>query len=493
MLRSLRSNLIGIITHPVRMRVFYDVVLTFTVSEVLLMVINGSGLVFVPWWQGPGFTLMMILCNRLFGVYTRYRVATLVTKTLVIGLAALASGVGLWWLGSPPIYVVLVTFVVFLVTAIPRWFFNLTNRPLGVIPVKLLISEDQPILVTGGGGYIGTQVVDELLKAGKKIRVLDTFYYDPQVFEAAKYKGVEIITGDVTDLFTLTKAMNNVQAVVHLAGIVGDPASSLDDQLTRQLNIVTTRMVREQVKAFGINRLVFASSCSVYGASDQKVNESSQLKPVSLYAQTKIDAEGELLADPADIFHPIILRFATVFGHSLRMRFDLVVNLFTAQAYNNGVITVKGSGQWRPFIHVKDIARAIVMVLNAPIEKVSRQIFNVGDNQLNTTIGELAQLVEKVVVIDRRGQQIKVTVDDSLDDKRNYHVSFDKIFNQLGFKAETTLEKGITEMADHFKVKDYPKPFTDKVYSNMEMTKLIQKEFHTESYRKSRFTSLDGT
>jgi nucleoside-diphosphate-sugar epimerase len=286
--------------------------------------------------------------------------------------------------------------------------------------------------------------------------------------------------------------MNNVRAVVHLAGIVGDPASSLDDQLTRQLNIVTTRMVKEQVKAFKIPRLIFASSCSVYGASNEVVTESSGLHPVSLYAQTKIDAEQELLADSADEFNPIILRFATVFGHSKRMRFDLVVNLFTAQAYMNGEITVKGSTQWRPFIHTADIAQAIVKVIEAPIDKVSRQIFNIGDDRLNTTIGQLAETVKQIVSKDRHNKTVRVTVNDNIDDLRNYHVSFEKIHRILGYQAGITLEAGIAEMYRHLKHHDYLKPFTDKIYSNMEMTKLIQKEFHSENYRKSHFTSLNG-
>jgi nucleoside-diphosphate-sugar epimerase len=173
-----------------------------------------------------------------------------------------------------------------------------------------------PVLVVGGGGYIGNHVVEKLIESGNKVRVFDKFYYGEKVKnDMEKISNVEVIEGDVSDLYSLTIALENVKSVVHLAGIVGDPASSIDKNLTRHINIVTTRMLKETVKAFRIPRFIFASSCSVYGASENIVDENASLNPVSLYAQTKIDSEKELLNDPYDYFQPTILRFATVFGH----------------------------------------------------------------------------------------------------------------------------------------------------------------------------------
>src|SRR5579871_3924351 len=155
--------------------------------------------------------------------------------------------------------------------------------------------------------------VERLLEKNYRVRVLDTFFYGKRVFDVIPHKEkLEIIAGDATNISELMYALRNVQAVIHLAGIVGDPAAAIDERLTRHMNIVSTRMVKESVKAFRIPKLIFASSCSVYGASRKISNEESKLNPVSLYAKSKIDSEQELLRDTFDEFNPTILRFATV-------------------------------------------------------------------------------------------------------------------------------------------------------------------------------------
>lgn len=194
-----------------------------------------------------------------------------------------------------------------------------------------------PILVIGGGGYIGTHVVEQLLESGYSVRILDRFVFGKKVIsDLLKNKNLEIIEGDISDLVALSRALQGVSAVVHLAGLVGDPACAVDENMTLHINIASTRVVKEMSKAFKVPHFIFASSCSVYGASDEVMNEGSSLNPVSLYAKTKIDSEQEILNDKTADFNPTILRFATVFGHSRRPRFDLVTNLFTAQAYNEG-------------------------------------------------------------------------------------------------------------------------------------------------------------
>lgn len=275
-----------------------------------------------------------------------------------------------------------------------------------------------------------------------------------------------LIEGDATDIAKLTEAMNGASAVVHLAGLVGDPACAVDQTFTRHTNIIATRMARDVAQAMGIQRFVFASSCSVYGVSEREVRETDTLNPVSLYAQTKIDSERELLAGLRDNFFVTILRFATVFGDSRRPRFDLVGNLFTAQAMTDGLITVIGPDQFRPFIHVRDLARSIAMVLAADTDQMQNQIFNVGDSRLNMTILQLAERVRDVCA---QYRDVEISVTENSQDRRNYRVSFDKIQSFLDFHASTLIEPGVEEMAHGFLNSRFGN-YRDQTYSNLAMT-----------------------
>lgn len=268
--------------------------------------------------------------------------------------------------------------------------------------------------------------------------------------------------------------MRHASAVIHLAGLVGDPACAVDHDFTRHANIVATRMAKDVAQSLGIYRFIFASSCSVYGASDRAVREDDELHPVSLYAQTKIDSERELLFSVRDDFFVTVLRFATVFGHSRRPRFDLVANLFAAQALMNGRITVIGPDQWRPFIHARDVARAIVIALEARPQVVQSQIYNVGDDRLNMTIGQLGELVRKTAGVYR---DVQIDVQRGDQDPRNYRVSFDKIRSHLGFTAEVTLEDGVREVVDQLRTGRYG-DFRNPVYSNVETTRSALQDFN---------------
>ena len=262
--------------------------------------------------------------------------------------------------------------------------------------------------------------------------------------------------------------------MIYLGGLVGDPACAVDRDFTLHANIIATRMAREVAQSLGVSRFIFASSCSVYGSNDREVREEDAVNPMSLYAETKIDSERELLYSVRDDFFVTILRFATVFGPSPRPRFDLVANLFVAQAMTQGVIAVIGPDQWRPFIHVRDLARAIVMVLEAAPSVVQSQIYNVGDNRLNLTIGELGELVAEVV---RGYREVVVTVDPGRGDPRNYKVSFEKIRSHLGFTAELTIADGIRELAQHLDSGQYL-DFRDPIYSNLAVTRAALEDFH---------------
>jgi nucleoside-diphosphate-sugar epimerase len=254
--------------------------------------------------------------------------------------------------------------------------------------------------------------------------------------------------------------MRNVDAVIHLAAIVGDPACTIKADLTTEINYAATRLLVEVAKGAGVQRLLFASTCSVYGASEFLMDERSATHPISLYAQTKLDSERALLEARSAALHPTCLRLATVFGLSPRPRFDLVVNVLTARAVQEGKILISNREQWRPFIHVNDVARAFLCVLQAPLGAVSGEIFNAGSYHLNYTIGDVAEKIRE------RVPAVEIEYRES-PDKRNYRVSFDKIHSRLGFVCSTPLEVGIAEI-QHAIQSGLVQDYRDRVYSNYE-------------------------
>lgn len=316
------------------------------------------------------------------------------------------------------------------------------------------------VLVVGGAGYIGSVLCRLLLQRGYSVRVLDALLYGPEpVAPLLDHHRFELIKGDSRDIGDVFRAMLDMDAVVHLGELVGDPACALDEKLTLEINLAATRMLAEAARGYGIKRFIYASSCSVYGAGSEVLDERSGLNPVSLYARAKIGSE-QVLADLAGPgFHPIILRFATVYGLSPRPRFDLVVNLLTARAVCDGELTVIGGGQWRPFVHVADVARAIVLCLEAPLAIVKGQTFNVGSDEQNMTIAQLGDLIHSLVpgaCLTRREGDV---------DRRDYHVSFARIRRELGFVPAHTLAEGVGEIAAALRsgqIADY----RDKRYSN---------------------------
>jgi len=235
------------------------------------------------------------------------------------------------------------------------------------------------------------------------------------------------------------KAMRGVSNVVHLAAIVGDPACEVDRKTTIEINYAATRMLVEIAKGNGVERFLFASSCSVYGATDELMDENSEVAPISLYGETKQASERALLEAAGDGFHPVLMRFATVFGLTQRPRFDLVVNLLSAKASQEGLITIYNGQQWRPFVHVKDLSEAMLLLLQAPLEAVSGQVFNVGDNRLNYTLSTLAEVIRDVFP-NTRVEWVENA------DLRNYRVDFSKIEKRVGFRSSHTLEAGVREI-----------------------------------------------
>ena len=319
----------------------------------------------------------------------------------------------------------------------------------------------EDVLIIGGAGYIGSVLTEQLLAKGYRVRILDMELFGRESLQTMiKHPRLEFMNGDFRNIEDLVKALHDIDAVIHLAAIVGDPACALDNDTTIAVNYAAAKMMAQLARANGITRVVFASTCSVYGESEEIRTEESEPNPVSLYATTKVDAERILLDADDGSFRPTILRFATAYGWSHRPRFDLVANLFAAQAVTEKHIRVFNGDQWRPFVHTRDIARACVMAMEAPLSKVGGQIFNVGDHSQNFTLTQLGEIVGKAM------PETFVEAVTNDEDPRNYRVDFTKIQKVLGFRASVDLTEGIEEMVQAVKngaISDW----TDPVYSNV--------------------------
>jgi nucleoside-diphosphate-sugar epimerase len=317
------------------------------------------------------------------------------------------------------------------------------------------------ILVIGGAGYIGSALLTKLLDKGHRVRLLDLMVFgDEPIRHVAGHKNLEIITGDFRHVESIVEAIQGVDTVIHLGAIVGDPACSLDEALTIDVNLCATRMIAELAKANGIDRFIFASTCSVYGACDEILDERSMVRPISLYGQTKLASEQVLFKMATDRFKPTVVRFATIYGLSGRTRFDLVVNLLAAKAKIEGKITVNGGAQWRPFVHVDDAAAAVADIVEAPREVVGGEIFNVGSNEQNYTITQIGELVHEQVM------SAELLINENDTDRRNYRVNFSKIRNLLNFQPKWTVEQGISQVLEAIASGDV-EDYREAKYSNV--------------------------
>ncbi len=299
----------------------------------------------------------------------------------------------------------------------------------------------QNVLLIGGGGYIGSVLAEVLLKAGHTVRLYDRFFFGKNIFKDLEQTGnLTLVQGDnrgaQPDLF------KGIDAVMDLAGISNDPACDLDAKITEDVNFRGSSHTAKLAKAAGVPRYIYSSSCSIYGhGSSSSLDESSEMAPVSLYARMKIATEAALRELQDENFSVTMMRNATVYGLSRRMRFDLVINIMTLHAYKNRKIYIVGGGkQWRPLIHVRDVSRAFQAVMEAPREKVAGEAFNVGSNDQNFQVFQVAQMVRDVVP----NTDVIVVPDDP--DKRTYNVEFSKISRTLDYKTVTSPYEGIVEI-----------------------------------------------
>lgn len=295
------------------------------------------------------------------------------------------------------------------------------------------------VLVTGAGGYIGTSLVPMLLEAGHQVRVIDRFFFGEDLLPDAP--GLEKVHADVRLLDP--RHLEDIEAVIDLAAISNDPSGDIFGKATWEINHLARARCARLAKAAGVKRYILPSSCSIYGFQDpaRPCTEASEINPLTTYAAANGAAERDALPLADDRFCVVVLRQATVYGYSPRMRFDLAINGMTLGGFNTGKLPLMRDGtQWRPMVHVRDTAAAQIFMLTAPAEKVNGQIFNVGSEAGNYQLGPLAEEVSAALpnkpVIEWYGDV----------DHRSYRVAFDKI-ESLGWKAKRTATDGVTEIA----------------------------------------------
>ena len=318
--------------------------------------------------------------------------------------------------------------------------------------------KSEKIFITGGAGYDGAVLVPHLLNEGYEVTVFDLMIYGEQVLP--EDSRLTTIKGDIRDTDLLRMSIPGHDVVIHLACISNDPSFELNPTLGRSINLDAFRPLVEISRNAGIKKFVYASSSSVYGVKqEQNVDESMTLEPLTDYSQFKADCEQILLEYQSPDFTTVTIRPATVCGYSPRQRLDVVVNILTNLAYHKREITVFGGSQLRPNIHIEDMVETYIAVLRAPINVIAGQVYNAGYE--NQPVSELAEIVRQEV-----GADVKLTTT-STDDNRSYHISSQKIKDQLGFRATFNINKAVKDLLDAFEKGWLPNSLEDEVYFNI--------------------------
>lgn len=320
------------------------------------------------------------------------------------------------------------------------------------------------ILVTGGAGYVGSALVLKLLNAGYKVIVLDLLIYGEKVLKP--HKNLKLIKGDIRNRSLLEKILTNIDAVIHLACISNDPSFELNKTLGQDINFNAFEPLVKTANKAGVKRFIYASSSSVYGVKSQKnVNEETSLDPLTDYSKYKAECEKVLFRYQNSDFTTAIIRPATVCGYSPRQRLDLVVNILTNLAYHKRQITIFGGQQLRPNIHIDDMVDAYLLLLDCKENKIAGKIFNVGYE--NHTVAELGEDVKSVV-----GEDVKLIFSKS-NDNRSYHISSEKIKEELGFVPKKNIRDAVKDLADAFKKQLLVDPLKNEIYFNIQRMKSL--------------------
>lgn len=324
------------------------------------------------------------------------------------------------------------------------------------------------IMVTGGAGYVGSALVPMLLDEGHKITVLDLYLYGDQVFPGVRgHANLREVKGDLRDPAVVADALRGCDCVIHLACISNDPSYDLDPNLGKSINYDAFRPLVRAAKKAGVKRFIYASSSSVYGIKDDpEVHEDLTLEPLTDYSKFKALCEKELNEERAPGFVVCTIRPSTVCGYAPRQRLDVVVNIFANQAYHNGRIRVTGGTQKRPNIHIADMCRVYLHVLQEPDERIDGKIWNAGDT--NYPILQLAEIVKKVV-----GPHVEIEVVPT-NDPRSYHVSGKKIRDDIGFELQYDVEDAVRDLVAAFRAGKLVDPLNNPAYFNIKLMQQVK-------------------
>ena len=304
------------------------------------------------------------------------------------------------------------------------------------------------LLITGGAGYVGSTLIRDALADGYFVRCLDHLVYGGKaIIGFMNHPNFEFIHGDIRDKDCVKKCLIDIDCVIHLAAIVGDKPCQVAPEATYQINYYGTKLITELSKKAKVNKFIFASTCSNYGISDPNTfaNEDSALNPVSLYAETKIDCERLLKNLSDEHFAAVSLRFGTAYGISFRTRFDLAVNSFAYEAWTNNEIVVFAADTWRPYVHVADMSLIIRKLINTKEKDIYGEIFNAGSTSQNYMKKEMVDmLVDKL-------PGLKTKYINTIDDRRDYKVSCEKLEKLIAFKPSRSVSDGFDELLTSFK------------------------------------------
>jgi len=327
------------------------------------------------------------------------------------------------------------------------------------------------ILVTGGAGYVGSVLLPELVKDGHYVKCLDRFFFGDEYLSQKQFKGkIELVRNDIR--WFEPEILKDVDIVMDLAALSNDPVGALDPEKTYQINHMGRARVAKLCKDVGVKRYILASSASVYGQQEKTVNEESKVNPITDYSKANRKAEQDALKLNGDDFCVTVLRFSSVYGVSPRMRFDISVNSMVLDLFKSQLIVVRGKNNNRPFIHIKDAIRSYQKVIETPSKIISGQIFNVGSDEQNYKMGDIAENIIKTI-----GIECKLELGDT-NDHRSYVTSFKKIKDDLGFVPQFSLSDGVKEMYEALSTKqidDNIKTITLEWYKHiLEADKLIK-------------------
>lgn len=327
-----------------------------------------------------------------------------------------------------------------------------------------MTNKHNKILITGGAGYIGSVLVRLLLQKKYTVGVVDILNFGGEsLLEVYNHSNFTFYREDIRNTKKLKKIVNKYDIVVHLAAIVGDPACKQQPELSKETNVIAAKNLYKLAEKSKCKKFIFASTCSNYGKmknSSTYINEQGELSPLSLYAQTKVEFEQFLLNQKkTNVCKPTCLRFATVYGIGPRIRFDLTINQFTKELALKKELIIYGEQFWRPYCHVTDLARAIILTIEAPNNITNFNVFNVGSTTENYTKKMIIKEIKKEI------PKAKIKYVPQIDDPRDYKVNFDKIKQQLNFKISKNIKDGIKEINKLIQYKILNNP-NDEKYKN---------------------------